>query len=106
MSPVIGQLLSGLGGPKRNWLQKRLSGNKTTFSTFLVSPLSWPIQQLWAGGNGKICPRPATFSLRFFKSARLLEARQSGVRQLPGVHVHVPVFGAAAQRRHGFARIE
>jgi len=37
-----------------------------------ISPLFWSIELLLACKIGKICPRPAEFSLRFFKSDRLL----------------------------------
>jgi len=40
-----------------------------------ISPLSWAIERLLPGETVKICPRPAEFSLRFFKSDRLLEIR-------------------------------
>ncbi|ARO87669.1 hypothetical protein EBAPG3_007725 [Nitrosospira lacus] len=38
-----------------------------------ISPLFRPIEQLLAFKIVKICPRPAIFSLRFFKSDRLPE---------------------------------
>ena len=37
-----------------------------------ISPLSWAIERLLPGEIVKICPRSASFSLRFFKSDRLL----------------------------------
>ena len=37
-----------------------------------VSPISWAIERLLPGEIVKTCPRPAEFSLRFFKSDRLL----------------------------------
>jgi len=37
-----------------------------------ISPLFWSIERLLTCKTGKICPRPAEFSLRFFKSDRLL----------------------------------
>ena len=37
-----------------------------------ISPISWAIERLLPGETVKICPRPAGFSLRFFKSDRLL----------------------------------
>src|SRR5258706_14369082 len=37
-----------------------------------ISPLYWSIEQLLTCKIGKICPRPAEFSPRFFKSDRLL----------------------------------
>ncbi|ARO87546.1 hypothetical protein EBAPG3_007050 [Nitrosospira lacus] len=37
-----------------------------------ILPLFRSIEHLLAFRMGKICPRPATFSLRFFKSDRLL----------------------------------
>ncbi|OIP19144.1 MAG: hypothetical protein AUK53_00535 [Betaproteobacteria bacterium CG2_30_59_46] len=44
-----------------------------------ISPLFWSIERLLTCKTGKICPRPAEFSLRFFKSDRLLvETDQSG----------------------------
>jgi hypothetical protein len=38
-----------------------------------ILPLSWAIERLLPGEIDNICPRSATFSLRFFKSDRLLE---------------------------------
>ena len=37
-----------------------------------ISPLSWAIEPLLPGEIVEICPRSAPFSLRFFKSDRLL----------------------------------
>jgi len=37
-----------------------------------ISPLFWSIERLLTCKTVKICPRPAEFSLRFFKSDRLL----------------------------------
>jgi hypothetical protein len=36
-----------------------------------ISPFSWSIERLLTCKTGKIRPRPAGFSLRFFKSGRL-----------------------------------
>ena len=41
--------------------------------TVQISPLFWSIEQLLTCKTVKICPRPAEFSLRFFKPDRLLE---------------------------------
>jgi hypothetical protein len=38
-----------------------------------ISPLFWSIERLLTCKTGKICPHPAEFSLRFFKSDRLLD---------------------------------
>src|SRR5258706_16106571 len=43
-----------------------------------ISPLYWSIEQLLTCKIGKICPRPAEFSPRFFKSDRLLAGRAGG----------------------------
>ena len=40
-----------------------------------ISPLSWAIERLLPGEIVTICPRSASFSLRFFKSDRLLGCR-------------------------------
>jgi len=57
-------------------LARSLSDLKEIYCKFAwtahISPLSWSIEQLLTCETSKICPRPAKFSLRFFKSDRLL----------------------------------
>jgi len=43
-----------------------------TVGTVHIPPLSWAIERLLPGEIVEICPRSADFSLRFFKSDRLL----------------------------------
>ncbi|MGH8762004.1 MAG: hypothetical protein ACREUR_02095, partial [Nitrosospira sp.] len=50
--------------------------------TVHISPLFRPIEQLLVFKIVKICPRPVTFSHRFFKSDRLLGTDQPGVNRL------------------------
>ena len=47
-------------------------GCKSAWSVH-ISPLFWSIERLLTCKIVKICPSPAEFSLRFFKSDRLLE---------------------------------
>ena len=57
-------------------MSRSLSDLKEIYCKFAwtahISPLSWSIEQLLTCETSKICPRPAKFWLRFFKSDRLL----------------------------------
>jgi hypothetical protein len=63
--------LRGVNVNARSLSDLKEIGCKSAWSVH-VSPFSWSIERLLTCKTVKICPRPAEFSLRFFKSDRLL----------------------------------
>ena len=58
-------------GTARSLSDLKVIGRKSAWPVH-ISPIFWSIEQLLTCKIGKICPRPGEFSLRFFKSDRLL----------------------------------